>query len=371
MKYTITNNQVGLFFIKQDFKKVLGVGEYSFICKSKNVVVVNKKYALENYGIEATTLNNNKDLLKMITTVHVKEYEVAFHFIDGLFFDLLTTGSYSFFSSTYSHTFTVLDTRDIYIPSTFEASIIEAYLNLNKQQNIFRSYIIEDGFVGILKVNGKIEKVLNPGKYYFVAKINKIDVKNIDLRNQVLQISGQELLTKDKVTLRMNFVLNYRIIDSLKAATSFDHYEEQLYLIMQLALREYVSTKTLDELLAEKHEIGKIILETVKTKEQEFGALFIEAGLKDIILPGDIKEILNTILIAEKKALANVITRREETASTRSLLNTAKLMEENSTLYKLKELEFLEKICDKVGSISLSSSGGIIEQLNEILKVNK
>ena len=79
----------------------------------------------------------------------------------------------------------------------------------------------------------------------------------------------------------------------------------------------------------------------------------------------EIREIMNTVLIAEKKAQANVIARREEVASTRSLLNTAKLMEENAILYKLKELEYLEKICDKVGSISVG--GGNL--LAEIVKM--
>jgi regulator of protease activity HflC (stomatin/prohibitin superfamily) len=165
----------------------------------------------------------------------------------------------------------------------------------------------------------------------------------------------------------MNFTCQYKILDPVKAAVEFDDFDEQLYTTMQLALREYVSTRKLDELLAKKHEIGEIVLNTVKPKEEHFGVEFMEAGVKDIILPGDIKEILNTVLIAEKKAYANVITRREETASTRDLLNTAKLMEENKILYKLKELEYLERICDKVGSISLTSNAGILDQLRQIV----
>lgn len=91
------------------------------------------------------------------------------------------------------------------------------------------------------------------------------------------------------------------------------------------------------------------------------------AGVKDVILPGEIKDILNTVLVAEKQAQANLILRREETASTRSLLNTAKLMDENQTLYRLKELEFLEKICEKVGNVSLLGGGTLLEQLNSLL----
>jgi hypothetical protein len=83
------------------------------------------------------------------------------------------------------------------------------------------------------------------------------------------------------------------------------------------------------------------------------------------------KEIMNQVLVAQKKAEANVIMRREETASTRSLLNTAKLMEENSMLFKLKEMEYVEKIADKINSISLSGGNQIIDQLKDIFVPKK
>jgi regulator of protease activity HflC (stomatin/prohibitin superfamily) len=166
--------------------------------------------------------------------------------------------------------------------------------------------------------------------------------------------------------LRLNFVCHYRITDPLKV-TGIKSLEEQLYILLQLILREYVGALKLDELLQKKHELGSFVLQKFKEKSDSFGVEFIFAGVKDIILPGDIKEILNTVLIAEKKAQANVITRREEIASTRSLLNTAKLMEENRTLYRLKELEYLEKICEKIGNVSLTGGGSLIEQLNMLL----
>ena len=118
---------------------------------------------------------------------------------------------------------------------------------------------------------------------------------------------------------------------------------------MQMVLREYVGMQNLEQLLENKNEIAEFVLERIKKEEDKYGVEFIEAGIKDIILPGDIKEILNTVLIAEKSALANTIKRREETASTRSLLNTAKVMEENKTLYRLKEMEYIEKIVEKIG----------------------
>jgi regulator of protease activity HflC (stomatin/prohibitin superfamily) len=141
----------------------------------------------------------------------------------------------------------------------------------------------------------------------------------------------------------------------------------QLYIQLQLLLREYVGTLKLDDLLKMKQEIGAFVLSRLNRESEEYGVHFVSAGVKDIILPGDIKDILNTVLLAEKKALANTITRREETASTRSLLNTAKLMDENETLFRLKELEFLEKICEKIGTISLTGGGNLLEKLNLLL----
>ena len=110
------------------------------------------------------------------------------------------------------------------------------------------------------------------------------------------------------------------------------------------------------------------MFEKLKEKEGELYLEISEAGVRDIILPGEIKAIMNTILVAEKKAQANVIARREEVASTRSLLNTAKLMDENKTLYKLKELEYLEKICANIDNINLNGGNDILSALTSLVK---
>lgn len=123
---------------------------------------------------------------------------------------------------------------------------------------------------------------------------------------------------------------------------------------------------TFDELMENKEKISESILNICAGKAEGLGVNLVDCGVKDIVLPGDIKEIMNQVLIAEKRAQANLITRREETASTRSLLNTAKLMEDNAMLYKLKEMEYVEKIAEKINTISLSGSGQIVDQLKQI-----
>jgi regulator of protease activity HflC (stomatin/prohibitin superfamily) len=183
-----------------------------------------------------------------------------------------------------------------------------------------------------------------------------------------LDIVGQEMLTLDKVSLRISLVCNYRIKDCVKIATEIDDFKEQLHVCAQIALRQYIGRHKLDEILENKEELSAYVYERLKEKES---GLFIEipfACVKDIILPGEIREIMNTVLVAEKRAQANVITRREEVASTRSLLNTAKLMDENKTLYKLKELEYIERICENVGTLTLNGNGDILSQITGMLK---
>ena len=192
-------------------------------------------------------------------------------------------------------------------------------------------------------------------------------MKYVDTRLIQSCIAGQEILTLDKVAVRVNLVFNYRITDYIKIAHEIDDYKEHLHVFAQLALREYVGKYRLDELLENKDAMGAYVLESLKNKEKELYIEIINAGVKDIILPGEIREIMNTVLVAEKRAQANVITRREEVASTRSLLNTAKLMDENKTLYKLKELEFIEKICENVGNINLSGNADVLTQLAGVL----
>lgn len=178
-------------------------------------------------------------------------------------------------------------------------------------------------------------------------------------------------MTNDKVSLRINCVVNYKVTDYVKVITEINDYKNQLYTYVQLALRDYIGEKTFDEILASKKEMSKYLLDTLKEKGKELYLSINEASVKDIILPGEIRDIMNTVLVAEKRAQANVITRREEVASTRSLLNTARLMDENATLYKLKELEYVERICEKVGNININGGSDVLSQLTGMLSSNK
>ncbi len=221
--------------------------------------------------------------------------------------------------------------------------------------------------VGVLYVNGKLNAVLEPGLTAYWRFGRDLRVDAVDLRLQVLEVAGQEILTKDKVPLRVNLNAGYRVTDVLTAFGKQAKPVDYLYKELQFGLRSAVGTRTLDELLENKGQIDRAVAEHIARRVEGYGLEVDSVGVKDIILPGEMKTILAKVVEAEKAALANVIRRREETAATRSLLNTARVMEDNPTALRLKELETLEKVTEKIDKISVF--GGLDAVLKDLVKI--
>ncbi len=225
--------------------------------------------------------------------------------------------------------------------------------------------VVEEAKTGLLFFDNRLVRQLTPGTYAFWSVVGGIRVEQVDLRTQPLEIAGQEILTKDKVSIRVNISAQFRVLDAVKAKTSVKDFTEHLYRALQFAVRQSLGRKTLDEILAEKVDVDAAVADAVRSAMAAIGLEVGTIALKDIVLPGEMRDILNQVVAAEKQAQANLIRRREETAATRSLLNTARLMEENPLLVRLKELETLEKLSEKVERISVS--GGFDGLLNNLL----
>jgi len=217
---------------------------------------------------------------------------------------------------------------------------------------------------GLLFVDGKFARLLEPGAYAFWNLRNNVAVETVELRVQSMEVSGQELLTRDKVSLRVNLAASLRVTDPVAARTQVAKYSEHVYRELQYGLRKAISSKTLDELLGDKASLDADIFAAVRGPIGAVGVEVLGVGVKDLILPGEMKDILNGVVQAEKSAQANVIRRREEANATRSLLNTAKLIEESPVLMRLKELEALEKITEKIDKLTVFGGlEGVMKQL--------
>jgi hypothetical protein len=221
------------------------------------------------------------------------------------------------------------------------------------------SAVVEPHEAALLIVDGALQgEPLGPGRYAFWQVGRIVRVQKVDLRPQPLEVTAQEILTKDRIAIRVTLTAFYRVIDPVMAATSTSDLSNTLYRLVQFAIREAVATRTLDDILAARDTIDQEVRAYVEGRAKALGAEVGEIGVKDVILPGDVRDLLNKVVEAERVAKANLIRRQEETAATRSLLNTAKLMENNPLLIRLKELEALEKLVEKVGRIDLHAGDG-------------
>lgn len=366
MKRVIVNTgKIGLVFRRDNIKRILTEGIYWI--SSFNEVVQYDLTRPFNPLVDLNILLKNEELAGHLHFVEVFDGEIVLKYENGNFKGVLTPGRYAFWKGVTDYIFVKADLRKIDITEDID---INTLLRAELVPYV-RSVTVEPFQKGLLYIDGKYEKTIETGEYYFWKNATKIHVAKVDLRQQQLEISGQEMLTRDKAALRVNFFAQYKVVDIIKAINENKEYEKQLYILMQLALREFIGTLSLDEILENKDSISKYVKEALKDKSADLGVEIKDCGVRDIILPGEVKDIMNQVLVAQKKAQANIITRREETASTRSLLNTAKLLEENEMLFKLKEMEYVEKIADKINNISLSGGNQVINQLKEIFSSSR
>jgi regulator of protease activity HflC (stomatin/prohibitin superfamily) len=207
---------------------------------------------------------------------------------------------------------------------------------------------------GLEYVQGRFVGILEPGRYAFWNHpAARIAVPVLDTRVQQLKIEGQELMTRDKVTLRLTLTAEYAPADAPMTVHAVADVKEALYLAVQLAAREYIAGITLDELLEGRDTLTKYLEAQVIPRAETFGVRVHRVGVKDVILPGEMKTLLNKVIEAEKAAAANVIMRREDAAATRNMANTAKVIAENPVLMRLKELETMRDIAEKIDEIKL------------------
>jgi len=361
MKTVINENERGFLFKNGTYRKLLLPGKHRVATRfGESCVKVNVAHPVALPNVDIAVLLRDEAFARSVTRIDVPDGHIALRTEDGRIVDDLYPGTYCYWNCFREQSFKLINTTEA------ELGGLTAEQLMAVPRHLYRSYEVAEGEAGLLYVDGQFVRMLKSGVYNFWLNLQKISVLRVDLRAQQLDIAGQEILTADKVSLRINFVCTYRVVDALKVISEINDYKSQVYATTQLALREYIGRFRFDELLEQKDSIAAFVLKQLQAKQNALFVEFSDAGLKDIILPGEIRDIMNTVLVAEKNAQANVISRREEVASTRSLLNTARLMEENTTLYKLKELEYLERICDKVGTISVSG-GNLLGELREIM----
>jgi len=338
-----------LVYRERNFDRVLGPGKYWLWGREIDVQVYDiSKAELALPRSEVLVAEARAQLEPYMQIVELGDREVGLVYKNGRLGGVLAPGSRQLYWR--GPVEVRVDVRDLSSESVLDADTARVLKRIGSSDMI-NTVEVPDTSVGLLIVEGELREVLKPGLSAYWKYQRNLRVELVDLRLQTMEVAGQEILTRDKVSLRVNLTALWQVIDAVKARTTVN-YVDYVYKELQFALREAVGTRTLDELLTDKGAIDREVAASA-VKLEASGLAVRSVGVKDIILPGEMKTILNQVVEAEKVAQANLIRRREETAATRSLLNTARLMEENPTLLRLKELETLEKVTEKVDKITV------------------
>ena len=360
----IKTHERGLLWRDGDLLAVLGPGVHWYLdplLKLKLQVVTPREAWLVHKDLDLIAKSGK--LGGDAVVVDLKDYERALVWIDGRYARTLEPGLYGLWTTEHKIRVEIVDARAMQLVHA-ELPVIVRSPGAPAMLEVLN---VEPGHVGLWYRDGAYQATLAPGTYAFWKGVGKLKLYDVDLREQVLDISGQDIMTADKVTLRLNALVAYRITDPLRSVTEVDGAAQALYRAVQLALREAVGAKDLDTLLVAKDALASEVATAVTPRAAELGITVVTAGVRDVILPGDMKDLMNKVTEAKKAAEASLITRREETAAIRMQANTAKILETNPTLMKLKELEVLEKVANKANLTVLLGDEGLANKVVKLL----
>jgi regulator of protease activity HflC (stomatin/prohibitin superfamily) len=369
-KVQIAESEIGLLYVQNNFVRPLAPGDYGFWNLTRPVkiqtlsrIIPNPQFPLEDVLIE----QHPQFVADYCNLVQLTAEEIAIVRHKGKAIAILPPCSRKLFWQDATVEVINLQTQ----PKLSQALVMELVTGLPDVAGLSRNSVhtldVAAQHVGLLYLDGVLQETLSPGTHAWWVFGRSFRTEAIDLRLQTLEVSGQEILSKDKVPLRLNLTAGYRVVDPVRAKQDLSNISDFIYKELQFALRGAVGTKSLDALLEDKGSIDVSIADYIREKVSNYGIEIESVGVKDIILPGEIKTILSKVVEAEKAAQANVVRRREETAATRSMLNTVKAMEDNPIALRLKELEVLERIAEKIEHINVN--GSLDSILTELISI--
>jgi regulator of protease activity HflC (stomatin/prohibitin superfamily) len=180
-----------------------------------------------------------------------------------------------------------------------------------------REIIVKDTHRALWYQDGVLSRVLPAGRYVVPRPIDlgfwrrpKVEVVLVDARERDLTIKGQEILTADKVAIRVSIVVQFQVTDPQAALHRVSSYEERLYTDVQLAARRSLASMTFEEILTNRNRLSEDIRRDVKESAASYGVAIFRADVKDLVFPGNLQEIMNRVLAAERMSQVQMVEAR-------------------------------------------------------------
>lgn len=191
--------------------------------------------------------------------------------------------------------------------------------------------IIKDTHRGLWYEDGVLVKILEAGRYElprlnFVERLlpeswrrrlPQIEIALVDIRERDLTIKGQEILTADKVAIRVSIIVQFKVRNPQAALHEVENYSDRIYGDVQLAARRSLASMTLEEILTNRNKLSEDILQDVKETATNYGVAILRADVKDLIFPGNLQEIMNRVLAAERMSQVQLVEARTKAETQR------------------------------------------------------
>jgi regulator of protease activity HflC (stomatin/prohibitin superfamily) len=188
--------------------------------------------------------------------------------------------------------------------------------------------------------DGRFTELLPPGVHWR-GRFHAQHVR-VDLRPRLVAVPGQEVLTSDGLSVKVSLLARCRISDARAWHETVARPDDFVYATLQIAVREAVASRTLDELLAARAELGPGLAEAATATATEVGLTLDEVKVRDLMVPAELRRAATEAATARAQGQAALERARSEVAATRALANAAKLAAGNPALLQLRTLQAVE-----------------------------
>jgi len=189
---------------------------------------------------------------------------------------------------------------------------------------------------------GRFQSVKGPGLYYLIPFIDR--QQKIDIRTRTVDLEQQETITKDSVTIKVNAVLWFRVIDSEKAIIQVANYSQAVYQFSVTALRNIIGQHQLDEVLKEREKINATLQKIVDAATEPWGIKIEMVEMKDVEIPESMQRAMAREAEAIREKRARIIKAEAELEASIKLTQGAKQMESSPIALELRRMQMLSEI---------------------------
>lgn len=214
---------------------------------------------------------------------------------------------------------------------------------------------------------GRLRGAIGPGLVLVIPFVDTIN--KVDLRVVTVDVPKQEILTRDNVSVTVDAVVYYRVIDPIAAVTRLANYHYAVSLIAQTVLRDVLGQADLDDLLQRRDELNKRITGILDEMTIPWGIKIAAVTIKTVELPEEMKRAMAKQAEAERWRRARIIEAEGEKQASTILAEAARLYEEHPVALRLRELQTLIEVAREKSLVVVTETGG--RSFGEIVAAQK